>query len=359
MNEPVAHVLFVCRPRIGLDEARRLAFDQFGVTSEEGEGTMKVLSSYEDMNFWIRGKFAGAEVAREMVLKVHNEIDSDVSRAGFLSLKAQEEVLNQIQNAVVPKSILPGRHVEIDGNMHFVRLLSFIPGRILFEEKTPQDPGLLQSFGRCLAVMDKDLQRFQHPGSKRFLIWDIRHSKDTISRFRNAIQSHEQNNLIDRAIKIIEEQVLTRANSFRMSTIHGDANDHNVIFDANGTKGLVGFIDFGDLCETWLVAEVAIAMCYVMIAETTGQNKVEQARHVLFGYCRELPLLKEEEEALFGLIVSRLALSVSISATDSAMNPENASYTLVHANGAWNTLATLLKHEKQGTELFISCLSSS
>ena len=60
-----------------------------------------------------------------------------------------------------------------------------------------------------------------------------------------------------------ERRVLPRARELRVSVIHGDINDQNVLVDG---AAVVGVIDFGDMCATWRVNEVAIAAAYAVIA---------------------------------------------------------------------------------------------
>lgn len=288
-------------------------------------------------------------------MKIHNSADS-APEDGFQTLQAQEKVLEAVTSAIVPKQYCQGKHVTLlSGQICYIRVLSFIPGRLLCEEPSPRPSNLLEEFGRCLGGMDADLQTFSHDGTRRYLIWDLRNALPTIRQFREAVSDKVQVSLIDEAINVVESQVIPSSSEFRLSVIHGDANDHNVIIDANNKSQAIGFIDFGDLVESWLVAEVAIAIAYVMVAEKSAGKKIEQARHVLNGYEKSLPLQDSERKALYGLIVARLSTSVCISATDSVKNPENAEYTLVHAQGGWETLKFLLREirPENGLDLFM------
>jgi hypothetical protein len=111
--------------------------------------------------------------------------------------------------------------------------------------------------------------------------------------------------------------------------IHGDANDHNVV--VNGDE--VELIDFGDLHYTATVCELAIAAAYVALNK---KDPLIAIRHLVEGYG------DVEIEALFPLILLRLAVSVVNSAHRKALYP-NDSYVTVSEHAAWEALRTLEK----------------
>jgi Ser/Thr protein kinase RdoA (MazF antagonist) len=106
--------------------------------------------------------------------------------------------------------------------------------------------------------------------------------------------------------------------------IHGDVNDQNVLMDDTGME-VAGFIDLGDMCETWRVNEVAIAMAYAMLGK---EEPIEAATHMLVGYTSVVSLTAVELQVLPTLVACRVACSVVLGAYSHSLDPEN-DYLLV------------------------------
>ncbi|MGB5318680.1 aminotransferase class III-fold pyridoxal phosphate-dependent enzyme, partial [Eudoraea sp.] len=125
-----------------------------------------------------------------------------------------------------------------------------------------------------------------------------------------------------------EEMIRPYYYELRCSIIHNDANDLNVLVK----DGLIsGIIDFGDMCHTWLINELAIALTYIMMNTDTP---LEKAIPVIKAYNKEVPLKNLELELLYYLIASRLCTSVCNSAYAKRLNP-SSSYITVSEKGAW------------------------
>ena len=100
--------------------------------------------------------------------------------------------------------------------------------------------------------------------------------------------------------------------------IHGDANDYNVLVDPE--RMIVGLIDFGDMVYSYTVGNLAIAIAYVVLDKADPRVA---AREVVDGYTSEFPLLENEIEALWPLVLLRLGMSVCLAAYQQKQRPEN------------------------------------
>jgi Ser/Thr protein kinase RdoA (MazF antagonist) len=118
--------------------------------------------------------------------------------------------------------------------------------------------------------------------------------------------------------------------------IHNDANRANLLVDEAGTR-LLSIIDYGDMVESYLVVEPAIAATYAMLDRTAP---LEAAASLVGGYHAELPLLPEEAELVFDFICMRLCTSVCIGAHQCALQPENE-YLASDLLPAWELLEIL------------------
>jgi Ser/Thr protein kinase RdoA (MazF antagonist) len=292
------------------------------------------------------------------VLKFHNAEDSEQR---LECLRAQEAVLEAVAGSVATsRQRGPGRFVELPcGQRVYTRLLRYIPGELLFSVAPPRPLPLMRGFGATLGRADKALLEFRHPGSERELVWDIRHARGNVERLldklvlRGGVLSAAQETLLRCALAVMATELADADAHLRLSVVHGDANDHNVLVGADGRDGAIALIDWGDMVFTWLAADPAIAVAYVLIADGAGAAAGAACRAFMEGYCSEMPLLPVEQDAIYVLVVARLALSVSMSSTARAANPGNAAYVGVHAQGAWDALAFLMRlTPEQGRALF-------
>ena len=200
-----------------------------------------------------------------------------------------------------------------------VWMLDWLPGKLLADTKY-HSVKLLRNYGRLLSSIDKKLATFDHPGAHRELKWDLKRA----SWIREHVHLTPDPALIERILHDAPDLA-----DFRHSVIHGDGNDHNVL--VNGDD--VALIDFGDLHYTATVCELAIACAYIALNK---KDPLIAMAEVVRGY-RDLEEL--EIEALFPLILLRLAVSVVNSAHLKSSDP----YSTISEKPAWDALRKLEK----------------
>ncbi len=125
----------------------------------------------------------------------------------------------------------------------------------------------------------------------------------------------------------------------RRSVIHGDANDYNVLVSPRGDSDpqhptVVGLIDFGDMVHSHTVGDLAVAIAYVVLDKA---DPMTVAAQVVAGYHKEYPLQQAEIEALHGLVIMRLCMSVSLAAHQKQQQPGNE-YLKISQRSIINTL---------------------
>ena len=91
--------------------------------------------------------------------------------------------------------------------------------------------------------------------------------------------------------------------------MHSDFNADNIVIEATDEDKVAGVIDFGDMLEAPLVADVAIGASYV---RTTSGDPMSLMTEFVAAYHRVTPLAREELDILFELIKARLSASVVI-----------------------------------------------
>ena len=252
------------------------------------------LPSERDHNFLLTD-----DSGQKFVLKIANTAES----RDFL--EAQNAVLSYLAERVSFCQRVIGEIAEFQG--HLVRLVTYLPG-VPLAEISPHTPGLLHDLGQKLGQLSRALADFDHPAVHRDFHWDLANGNRIINKYAPLIEDAHLRELV---LKCRFEP----ATELRRSTIHGDANDYNVLVDPESMT-VSGLIDFGDMVYSYTVGDLAIAVAYVVLGEGNP-------RDVIAGYTSEFGLLDEEREALWPLVRLRLAMSVCIAAHQIRQQPEN------------------------------------
>ena len=302
------------RPSFSGADAARLALELFGVS-----GSIKELTSERDQNFLIETnageqfvlKIAAAAEQRE-TLEFQNAVMAHLGarvHSGFIPQIRATESGDDIASVA-----------DHDGATHFVRLLTYYPSALL-AEVNPHTPELLQSLGHFLGEIDKALVGFTHPAAGRELKWDLQGAL-WIKEYTNHIEDPERRAIVEHFIGEFETRVVANAAGLRRSVVHNDANDYNVLVkdDGEGRKIVAGIIDFGDMLHTYTTSEVAVAAAYAMLDKV---DPISAAAEIVAGYHEVFPLTEPELERLYELICMRLAVSVTNSALQRKLHPDN------------------------------------
>lgn len=289
--------------------------------------TLTALEGYDSINFKVssnKGLF---------VLKKYTYTEETLA-----ILQAEDSTANQldgISHLNFPKSIANTNQESfsiVDEAIY--RLLPFIEGD--FIANVDKDVQLLVSFGTALASIDKTLERhYSAVFAAKETVWDLKHFKKN-QQYLNDITNSKDRNIVRYFFLQFHEQITPVQHLFRKSVIHNDANDWNVL-TKNGV--VTGFIDFGDMCHTWLINELAIGLTYLMMNDN---NPLKTAEIILKSYHSVFPLHENELDALYYLIAARLCTSVCNSAHSKKQKPDS-DYITISEKPAWNLLKTWLR----------------
>jgi Ser/Thr protein kinase RdoA (MazF antagonist) len=283
-------------PVFDIESAHKIAEKLFGMRA-----TARVLPSERDQNFLLTD-----EAGEKFVLKIANALES------LPLLEAQNAALDHLRERL---SFCPHVVSNVDGETisregdHYVRLVTYLPGTPL-AEATPHSPALFRDFGQKLGALDRALGDFDHPALHRDFHWDLANGNRVIDQHARLIESATLRELVLKCRFEMNPRL-------RRSVIHGDANDYNVLVDADS---VVGIIDFGDMVYSWTVGNLAVALAYVVLGTDDPPSIAAQVSE---GYAQEFPLEREEREVLWKLVRLRLAMSVCLAAYQLQQRPEN------------------------------------
>jgi len=324
-------------PRFKAEAAVRIAEEFFGlaVTAEQ-------LPSERDQNFHLTDSSG-----QEYVLKLANSTERremlEFQNQAMLHIAAKRNLFGRSLPAVPQVCVnRQGEHIGsiqgAAGASHFVRLLTYLPGKPLALAR-PHDAQLLISLGRFFGNIDRALQDFDHPGAHRDFHWDLQNAGRVISGYVELIDDPAGRDLVRGFLERYRAHTEPQLPDLRCAVIHSDANDYNVLVGEVAHRGqeVTGVIDFGDMIYTQTVNEVAIACAYAMLDKA---DPLAAAQLVVGGYHQVYPLTEQALAVLFDLICMRLCMSVCHCAHQSSQEPENE-YLRISERPAWALLHKL------------------
>mmetsp|Transcript_28360 Transcript_28360/g.59849 ORF Transcript_28360/g.59849 Transcript_28360/m.59849 type:complete len:371 (+) Transcript_28360:39-1151(+) len=348
------------KPRVSLGELRRLVRAHWGrervwepnwidriVRFGRPATRVQQLNSYDDANFLYH---------RLHVVKFYNGVES--RWPDFIDAQAQAMAAMKAAGILTcePVPTKDGGNVVFvtldSGKTHAMRVLSFIPGKILGDIEPSAT--LLESAGRLVGKVDKCLageSLARHAGFRRNHFWDLKHSL-RLREFVQFIQGDARRQLVGRVLSDFETKVLPLAPSLQEAVIHNDANDQNILVSEDGRR-VIGILDWGDMVRTWRVNEIAISMAYIMLNK---RDILRDASLLLRGYAKECLLSGDEVQVLRTLVACRLACSATMSAYSASKDPTNE-YLLITQEPGWEALeAFMAVPEEQVTKTFSEIL---
>jgi len=318
------------RPKFNQKDSLRIVENLYHL-----EGTIKELPSERDQNYLVK-----TTTGNNFVLKIA------ASSEKRKTLEFQNDVMNHISNSVYCPKVVHTRDDEqisvvigIDNRKYFVRLLTYLSGDMFGNIKNPAS-GLLFDLGRAIASLTRSLENYNHSAAKREFHWDLKHSDSIIRLYRQYQSNQDKIDVIEYFLNYYELEIKPYLPKLKESVIHNDLNDYNVVIDHSKLgKDRIGIIDFGDMVYSYTICELAITIAYAILGKP---DPLYCATHIIRGYNSIIPLTEIELDVLFGLICMRLCISVSISAYQKNLEPEN-DYLKISEAPAWDMLFYLKK----------------
>ncbi len=331
-------------PEITLDQAAELAQNLYGVT-----GQVHRLTAEKDANFRIAAK-SGEQVLLKVTNAAEDRAVTDMQTAALMHVRSFDPDLP------VPHvcESLNGRTSEVvalpTGQTHVVRLLTYLEGTVL--SSAVDGTALHHDIGKLLGRLTLALRGFVHPATGHVLQWDIKQAH----RLRPMLEAVTDRDLRERLTTLLdrfEADIQPRLVHLRAQVAHNDFNPHNLLVDGPQARRLTGIIDFGDMVQTPIVCDLAVA-CSYQIADT--ECPLEDVMQLIAGYTSVLPLEVEEIALLPDLMRLRHATSLTIGAWRAKRYPGNAAYIL--RNGA-ASLRGLKALDRIGTEAATAVLRTA
>jgi Ser/Thr protein kinase RdoA (MazF antagonist) len=327
--------LFQHLPNFHNEEVVRLAKKLYGVSC-----IAKQLPSERDQNFLLT-----SETGDRFVFKIANSLEQ------LPFLEAQNAAITHLQSSVsfCPRviSAQSGKQIEqavLGGTSHFVRLVTYIPGKPMASVKRTST--LLFDLGKKLGEVTRALSSFDHPAFHREFHWNMVNATKIVRQYEELVTPPSLRKQVVKCADDFENAVGLRIDKLPRSVIHGDANDYNVIVE---DQRVVGLIDFGDMIHSFTAGELAIALAYVVLDQC---DPLTCAKEVVAGYISECSLNEDELNVIWWLMLMRLCMSVCLAAHQQKQSPANT-YLDISQQSIRDSLPQLLEIDpRQATDLF-------
>ncbi|MBY8996966.1 MAG: aminotransferase class III-fold pyridoxal phosphate-dependent enzyme [Candidatus Thorarchaeota archaeon] len=320
------------RPSFDVEQAHDIVKSLYGLS-----GVLNELPSERDQNFHLI-----AENGKEYVLKI--AAASEMRETLDMQNSAMDHLSNIRSGFNSPDvgTSVNGLGIEtiesVSGKTHYIRVVSYLLGNVL-ARVNPHSPELLVDYGRFIGSISQGLVEFDHSAAHRDFYWDLQNANSVIKKYKDLILDSEKKKLVEYFLNLFDTLVVPRVEGLRVSVIHNDANDYNVIVNhPHDTKSRsFGILDFGDMVYSQTINEIAVAIAYAVLDKP---DPLGVAQRIVSGYHAIFPLQETELDVLFPLFCARLAMSVSIAAHQQQLEPENE-YLGISQEPAWKTLALL------------------
>lgn len=327
------------RPAVSIDDALDLASRLYGIT-----GSAVELGSNQDRNFSLdahEGRFLLKVLgvgARDEDLALQDEAFDELARAGVPVPRARPG----LDGSTIQHATLGGVDVS-------VRLLDFLEGFSLVDSAY-LSPAVVAELGRLSAKVALGLQAVAAQAPDRGLQWDLRRAADVIHGLGPSVRDSRRETVV-RASSDALLRLETVMGALRTQLIHGDVTDDNVVCrnDASGRAFPFGVIDFGDLAESWLVAELAVTVSSLLHHSRSSLTTVLPA---IRAFHEILPLRDEEIRALWPLVVLRGAVLVASGEHQVRLEADN-DYASDRVDAEWRIFSAATSVDPVVAELMI------
>jgi len=308
----------------------------FRIESENKFYVLKVFSSR-------RGDASMVIMENQAMKHVESKSCVYVSVPRVISPKEQNN--NRMKNGVI--TYLSKTEPETP---YYIRLLTYLPGKLFGHLSEPASSDLLVRLGRALGDMDRALNDFDCASAQRTWEWDLTQCVEEGRKYSHYIRNEQDREIAQNALNDYERVVMPlHQEKLRWRVIHSDANDYNIcVPSSSSSSSRVGIFDFGDMVYSPLVHNVSIAIAYASLKQ---KDFMKAAECVLQGYTSVMRLSNCEIGVLLPCIKARLAHSVCKSAYSRFLEPENE-YISVTENDAWRLLRVLSLRSNDDDSVF-------
>jgi Ser/Thr protein kinase RdoA (MazF antagonist) len=301
-------------PNVSTDAAEAIARDHWGI-----DARARPIRGERDRNFHLSGNDG-----REFLMKIANPAEDAAFR--HMQIEALRYIARTALNFQVPRCApLPDSSMELrltdaGGDALDVRLHAWVPGLPIHEAR--RSAVQRAAYGAALARLQMALVDFMHPAREHPVPWDLKHTA-RLREIAFSIDPAPARAAVRALLDEFESEVAPIMPALRRQVVHNDATRMNVLVDPENHDRIAGIIDFGDIAETPIVFDVAIAA-----VSQPGQDMstAEALAHFVRGFHEMRPLNAEEVALLPLLMACRMAMGITLVSWHRHTQPDNPHY---------------------------------
>lgn len=286
-------------PTLSVKEACTLLHDVFGL-----EAKLQPLGSQQDQNFLVLPS-ASTDAEPWGVLKISNpvfsEYEIEMQDQAAAAVASADPSLRIPQVVVGPRGPMSAWWHTSQGRLHS-RVISYISGSTLSGSGYLR-PQVVERMGQLSAAVSLALVNESHPASARVLQWDLQHAERVIAHIATTEPDADVRAFTAEASESALAVLRPLAQKLPRQLGHFDITDDNVLRPPEDVLTLPdAVIDFGDVTESWAVAEIAITVASMLHHEGASYRSVLPA---IKAFHQSRPLSEDEVTALWPLVVLR------------------------------------------------------
>ena len=284
-------------PEVHEDVRRTLLREHWGI-----EGALDRLEGERDQN--TRVTTDGGDV---FVLKIASASE-DRSVAEF-QCAALEHLARSDPELLVPRVVeaATGERIvtlESDGVSMSARLLTFLPG-VTFDSAGSLGPDALVGVGASQGRLASAFRGFEHAAATNFMAWSLDSGMVANDELWADLSAESR-----ACAAPYRERVESAASSLagtQRQIVHNDGHRGNLLRRTQNSTDVIGVIDFGDIAETAVIADLAI--CGASFIDRQPEQCAALCS-IAVGYLSAMPLDINEVDLLADLVLTRIVVGL-------------------------------------------------
>lgn len=288
-------------PSVPLDQVADVLAEHWGLS-----GRLRALDGERDQNTQVT-----TDDGRDFVLKIASP--SEDPRVVDFQCAALHHVAAAQAGIGIPHVVpaTDGNDIvttSVDGAPAATRLLTFVDG-ITFDDAGALDLRALAEVGGSQGRLACAFGGFVHPAAGNFMAWSLDagmvHHDDLWDGLGEA--GRVAAGPFRERVEAVASRIESRDPAIRRQVVHNDGHRGNLLRTDSTSTEVTGVIDFGDVADTCVVADLAICVASFVDGHP---DQVDAAASIAAGYDRWMSLTDTEIDVLVDAVLQRIVLGL-------------------------------------------------
>lgn len=302
-------------PTLDPGEVRRLVSETWALDCHLTE-----LGSQQDQNFLMSEGPGAAPIG---VLKLSNPVFSgaeiELQDLAAATVAGHDPTIRVPRIVAGPTGPMSAWWDTSQGRLQ-ARVIEFFDGATLMGSGYLA-PRVVARLGELAGRVSVALKDLSHPASARVLQWDLRHADRVIAELLPDEPDVEVSEFVAAVADAARRELDPVRSRLPMQLGHFDITDDNVIAPPGPCTVPDAVIDFGDVCESWAVGEIAVTVSSLLHHDGLGPV---DALPAIRAFHAHRPLGEDEVDALWPLVALRGVVLVLSGRQQVRLDADNA-----------------------------------